>query len=411
MTRLAAIVLAAGRSSRMGDLKPLLPLGDATVLARAVGAFTDAGVDDVRVVVGWCGAEVGAAAVALGATVVVNDGWKRGMFSSVAAGVAALDADVDAFFLLPTDCALVRAETIGCLARAARAHPAPVVYPVHERRRGHPPLIARGALPAAATADEACDEPADGLRGLLAACDADALEVAVDDPGILLDMDTPADYRRACDVVAGEGLPDAARCLGLLRDAGLPPQVVAHSRAVAAVAVALTARLNRCELHLNARLVEAAALLHDIARTEPGHAAAGARLLSDLGYRRVAAVTALHMDPQDELEAHGQILPDEAEILYLADKLVAGARVVALDERLTARLADLRTEPEGAAHARARLERALELSRAVERLTGEPTEALARRALTAECRDASATSGGGESHGGDGAAGAATVPA
>ncbi len=89
MTRLAAIVLAAGRSSRMGELKPLLPLGDATVLARAVGAFTDAGVDDVRVVVGWCGDEVGAAAVALGATVVVNDGWKRGMFSSVAAGVAA----------------------------------------------------------------------------------------------------------------------------------------------------------------------------------------------------------------------------------------------------------------------------------------------------------------------------------
>ena len=88
MTRLAAIVLAAGRSSRMGELKPLLPLGDATVLARAVGAFTDAGVDDVRVVVGWRGAEVGAAAAALGATVVVNDGWERGMFSSVAAGVA-----------------------------------------------------------------------------------------------------------------------------------------------------------------------------------------------------------------------------------------------------------------------------------------------------------------------------------
>ena len=245
MTRLAAIVLAAGRSSRMGELKPLLPLGDATVLARAVGAFADAGVADVRVVVGWRGDEVGAAAAALGATVVVNDGWERGMFSSVAAGAAGLGADVDAFFLLPTDCALVRAETIGCLARAAQAHPAPVVYPVHDGRRGHPPLIARATLPAAlyrerqgepgrephggqsaaphaesalTTADDAYEEPAGGLRGLLAACDASALEVAVDDPGILLDMDTPSDYRRACDDVAGEGLPGAARCLELLRE-------------------------------------------------------------------------------------------------------------------------------------------------------------------------------------------------
>ncbi len=392
MTRLAAIVLAAGRSSRMGELKPLLPLGDATVLARAVGAFADAGVGDLRVVVGWRGDEVASAAAALGAAVVVNDGWERGMFSSVAAGVAALGADVDSFFLLPTDCALVRAETIGRLARAARAHPAPVVYPVHDGHRGHPPLIARAALPAAlgrtprgepaaAVADRASAEPSGGLRGLLAAHDASALEVTVDDQGVLLDMDTPADYRRACDDVAGEGLPGAARCLELLRGAGLPPQVMAHSRAVAVVAVALTARLNRAELHLNVRLVEAAALLHDIARTGPDHAVAGARYLSDLGYRRVAAVTALHMDPQHEVEARGQILPNEAQILYLADKLVAGTSVVALDERLAARLADLEGEPEGAAHAQSRLEHALELSRAVERLTGEPTEALARRAL------------------------------
>jgi CTP:molybdopterin cytidylyltransferase MocA len=427
MTRLAAIVLAAGRSSRMGELKPLLPLGDATVLARAVGAFAEAGVADVRVVVGWRGDEVAAAAAALGAAVVVNDGWERGMFSSVAAGVAGLDADVDAFFLLPTDCALVRAETIGRLARAARVHPAPVVYPVRDGRRGHPPLIARTALPAglggtpqdepdrelqdergrvsqgepAPTTDEARKAPAGGLRGLLAAHDASALEIAVDDRGILLDMDTPADYRRACDDVAGESLPDAARCLELLRDARVPSQVVAHSRAVALVAVALTARLNRCEAHLSARLVEAAALLHDIARAGPDHAAAGARLLSDLGYRRVAAVTALHMDPQDEVETCMQILPNEAQILYLADKLVADTSVVTLDARLAARLSDLRAESEGAAHARARLERALELSRTVERLIGEPTEALARRALAAEGGSAATT---GSAAVGDGAA-------
>ena len=119
MARLAAIVLAAGRSSRMGELKPLLPLGDGTVLGRAVGAFLEIGLTDVRVVIGWRAGEVGAAAAELGVATVENPDWRRGMFSSAATGVASLGNDVEAFFLLPADCALVRAETIGRLARAA----------------------------------------------------------------------------------------------------------------------------------------------------------------------------------------------------------------------------------------------------------------------------------------------------
>ena len=378
MARLAAIVLAAGASSRMGRLKPLLPLGDGSVLGRAVGAFLEAGIADIRVVVGWRGAEVGAAAADLGVAVVVNEGWEHGMFSSVAAGVASLGPGVEAFFLLPADCALVRAETIGRLARvaAARSQPVPVTYPVRGGRRGHPPLIARGALPL-----DLGREPVDGLRGCLAAHDAAALEVEVDDEGVLLDMDAPLDYRRAGDYVAGETIPDAASCLTLLRGARVPPEVVAHSRAVARVAAALTKRLNECGLHLNARLIGAAALLHDIARTEHDHARAGAALLGDLGYRRVAAVTVHHMDLQDEDEA--ETLPGEVEILYLADKLVAGTNAVAVEDRLAARLGDLQAEPDAQAHARARLERAAEVARAVERLIGEPAEAVARRALAA----------------------------
>ena len=424
MARLAAIVLAAGRSSRMGELKPLLPLGDGTVLERALGSFREVGIDDLRVVVGWHADEVAAVAAGLGVATVVNDDWQRGMFSSVAVGVASLGADVEELFLLPADCALVRAETIGRLARAAlaqarsdalsqarsqaqeRRHPAPVVYPVHEGRRGHPPLIARGALPV-----ELGKEPAGGLRGLLAACDATALEVDIDDPGVLLDMDLPSHYQRARDYVAAEDIPDKARCLDLLREAGVPQTVVLHSLAVAGVAAGLTARLNACELHLNARLVSAAALLHDIARAGHDHARAGddharsarpgasrgrprlrrartrprrRELLGDLGYRRVAAVTVRHMDlPHEALGTpdEAQPLPDEAQIVYLADKLVQGAQVVALQERLDSKLDDLCGDPDAQTHARARLGRAFEVARRVESLIGEPAEAVARRAL------------------------------
>jgi len=398
VTRLAAIVLAAGRSSRMGELKPLLPLGDGTVLGRTVGAFLEAGVTDLRVVVGWRAAEVAAAASDLGVVAVTNRDWSRGMFSSVATGVAALGADVEAFLLLPADCALVRAETIGRLARAALAAPAPVTYPLFEGRRGHPPLIARDALPGDLTR-----EPPDGLRGLLARLDGVAREVGVDDAGVLVDLDEPDDYRRAREYVAGENIPGAARCLEMLREAAAPAAVVAHSRAVACVATALAVRLNACGLHLNARLVEAAGLLHDIARTQPDHARAGAVLLGDLGYRRVAAVTARHMDLQPEVEgetglAQGPVtasrralgggepsgeppLPGEAEVLYLADKLVSGTEAVGLSERVAARLSDLPADSAAAARARERMGRAQALARVVETLIGEPVETVARAAL------------------------------
>ena len=67
----------AGRRALVahGRLKPLLPLGDVTVVARAVAAFLEAGISDVRVVVGWRGAEIGATAAELGVAVVVNEGW------------------------------------------------------------------------------------------------------------------------------------------------------------------------------------------------------------------------------------------------------------------------------------------------------------------------------------------------
>ena len=119
MERLAAIVLAAGRSSRMHELKPLLEAGGRTLLERAVGAFTAVGIDDVVVVTGHRGDEVAPVAARAGAGTVPNPRFDDGMYSSVQAGVAALAAGVTRFFLLPADVPLVRPETVGRLARAA----------------------------------------------------------------------------------------------------------------------------------------------------------------------------------------------------------------------------------------------------------------------------------------------------
>jgi CTP:molybdopterin cytidylyltransferase MocA len=385
VSRLAAVVLAAGRSSRMGELKPLLPLGGGTVLARAVAAFREVGVDDVRVVVGWRADDVAAAAAELGVPTVLNPDWRRGMFSSVAGGVASLGAGAERFFVLPADCALVRPETVGRLARTALASTAPVIYPVHGGLRGHPPLIARAALPA-----DLGREPLGGLGRLLGAHDAAALEVATGDPGVLLDLDEPGDYRRACEEVVLETLPDERRCLALLDEAGAPRAVVEHSRVVAAVAIALTRRLNEHGLCLHEGLVAAGALLHDIARLQDDHPRVGAERLRELGYRRLAPLVARHIDLDVQVEGENDGieagdgaagLPDELRVLYLADKLVRDATVIDLDERRAARLRQFEGQPDAQAGVRRRFGAAREIAGVVERLTGEPAVTIARRAL------------------------------
>jgi molybdenum cofactor cytidylyltransferase len=382
--RLAAIVLAAGRSSRMGDLKPLLEVEGRTLLEWAVSGFHGAGVDDVIVVTGHRDAEVATVAERAGAAVRDNPGFEDGMFSSVRAGVAALDPGVARFFLLPADVPLVRPETIGRLARAGRPGPvgegaeqpssagpgtAPeVLYPAVAGATGHPPLVAaslRAEILAAGPSG-----PEGGLRALLMGHIAASAIVEVDDAGVLLDADTPEDLAVIRQRAVGEGLPDETRCLELLAENGLPESRVAHSRAVAAVAGALAAALDARGQHLCGPLVHAGGLLHDIARSQPRHPDAGADLLEGLGYPRVAAVVRQHMELSRDA---GQDV-DEAKVVFLADKFVQGDRLVGLEERFAVRLVRHRGDADALAAVRRRKAQAEKVLANVERLLGRSVE-------------------------------------
>ncbi|SOB58003.1 Metal dependent phosphohydrolase (fragment) [Pseudodesulfovibrio profundus] len=120
MIRLAAVIPAAGLSSRMGSFKPLLPLGDRTVVEQVVRLFTAEGVDPVIAVTGKRSDEVADAARRAGGDVVHNPGFEQGMFSSVLAGVESLPELVEAFFLLPADMPLIRQETVQLLVEELR---------------------------------------------------------------------------------------------------------------------------------------------------------------------------------------------------------------------------------------------------------------------------------------------------
>jgi molybdenum cofactor cytidylyltransferase len=90
LQRTAAIILAAGYSSRMGTLKPILKIGKQTILKGVISLFHESGIEDVIVIVGHRGNELVPEIVNCGARPVTNEHYERGMFSSVQVGVKAL---------------------------------------------------------------------------------------------------------------------------------------------------------------------------------------------------------------------------------------------------------------------------------------------------------------------------------
>jgi molybdenum cofactor cytidylyltransferase len=190
-----AIVLAAGRSSRMGRAKATLPLGDSdTFLTRIVRTFRAAGVDDVIVVVGH-DAETVAASFArsgLAARFVVNPGYDRGQLSSLVAGLSAIDRPgVAAALVTLVDVPLISASTVRAVLDRYRTSRAPIVRPTSGDRHGHPLLIDRSLFGALRAGDAAA-----GAKPIVRAHASAAGDLAVDDEGAFIDIDTDDDYRR-----------------------------------------------------------------------------------------------------------------------------------------------------------------------------------------------------------------------
>jgi molybdenum cofactor cytidylyltransferase len=357
MSAASAVVLAAGFSSRMREFKPLARVGGAALLERAVTSLRSVGVADVTVVAGYRAGALSELAGRLEARVAVNHHYEDGMYSSVRTGMAALPDEAGKVLVLPVDCSLVRPETIGRLLRAADHAPGLVHYPAVDGRRGHPPLI-----DASLRGEIIAEEPSGGLQALLASHEDEALDVEVADPGVFTDIDTDDDLRDARSRAAGERIPDREECLALLWAQGATDQIVAHSKAVAEVGDRLAAALNGAVQHVYAPLVTAGSLLHDVTRSEPRHAEAGAELLERLGLPRVAAVVRPHMD----LELSTACGIGEAEVVYLADKVVAGDQIVGLATKWAQRRVDFAARPDEMPFMEARMAVAAEIARVVE---------------------------------------------
>ena len=207
----AALLLAAGLSRRMGQQKLLLPLGDRPVIVRCIDTIRRAGIDNVVVVTGPEGGAVRNAIVNLPVTVVTNTDRESDMAGSVRAGLNAIGEAADSVFVCLGDHPLVSPATFAAMQGIYRAAAPGIVVPRYLGRKGHPVLFPRPLL------ERIREVPT--LRDILIAHHGTLRLLDLYDEGVVIDMDTPQDYR---EVRLRFSAADAAarRMTGIIHAAG-----------------------------------------------------------------------------------------------------------------------------------------------------------------------------------------------
>jgi putative nucleotidyltransferase with HDIG domain len=314
--RLSAIIPAAGFSSRMKEFKPLLPVGDRTMVEQVIHLFASKGIEDIVVVTGHNHLNLDPVVKQAGATPVLNPDFKSGMLSSIRQGVRHIRQDSAGFFLLPVDIPAIRLSSIDRLIEAYRRNRDQILIPYFDTIPGHPPLI-----PIRLKEDILNLPDGSTLRDLFSSQKNHTLTVTVYDRGTVMDADNKTGYEKILQKHLSLDIPDREECLVIVND-NLPhdPAIRNHLIDVSFTALKIAHAVLPVLPGINTNLVIAAGLLHDIKRKEKDHAAAGAKLLSDLGFPKVSEIIAQHMDI--ELDASAPV--QEKEIVYFADKLCGG---------------------------------------------------------------------------------------
>lgn len=185
--RNAAVIVAAGLSSRMGAFKPLLDLGGKTIAQHVVETFRDAGVEQIVMVTGYRADELEQHLEPYDLCFVRNERYaETHMFDSACLGFEPLAGSVDRVLFTPVDVPLFSADTV----RALLDSDAEFARPVCNGRAGHPIVFDAALLPAILS-----DSGEGGLKGALGRCTDREVDIPVKDPGVLQDADTPEDYR------------------------------------------------------------------------------------------------------------------------------------------------------------------------------------------------------------------------
>jgi molybdenum cofactor cytidylyltransferase len=186
-----AMILAAGESRRMGQPKLLLPFGERTIIETVVEKVVSSKVDNTLVVLGSEREKVEKKIKTFPVETAFNADYPSGMLSSVLCGLRTLPEEAQAVVVVLGDQPSVSKEVIDKIVDAYQRTGKGIVLPVYKKERGHPVVIDLKYK------DEIESlSPDIGLRGTVYSHPEDILEVEVDTPDILQDIDDEADYER-----------------------------------------------------------------------------------------------------------------------------------------------------------------------------------------------------------------------
>jgi molybdenum cofactor cytidylyltransferase len=190
---LAAMILSAGASSRMGRPKALLPYREGTFLEHLIQATRHPRIGVTRIVLGAGADEIRTIAKLDASMVVLNPDWQQGQLSSICAGLRSLEGiETDGMILCPVDHPLVSARLVSNLIEQFYSNDKLIVLPVYNNRRGHPVIFS------SALYEELLAAPSDkGARAVVWAHSADVFEVPTDEEGVILNINNPDMLRDA----------------------------------------------------------------------------------------------------------------------------------------------------------------------------------------------------------------------
>lgn len=361
----STIILAAGFSSRMGELKALLDIGGKHAILHLIDESIKAGIIDIVVVLGFKNEEILRCINDRKIKCVINEDYVRGMYSSVQKGVQEIDPNSKGFMIMPVDIPLIKSNTIRELATFFIENNYHIISPFFYNIKGHPPVLSRNCIESILR-----DEPAGGLKNIINSKEWSIYNFDTLDEGILYEMDTKEQYFKLLEYYKKVYLPNDRECSEIIKRCNVSENTILHMKAVAEVAFKIGQALEDCGEELDLELLYAAALLHDIKRDNKNHAKVAHDFLKKLGYKKISDIVLEHMDIINIFD--GRV--SEKEILYLADKLVKDNKVVGICCRFEEAFKN--SDIEVIKEVNVRFNNAIKIMNKVEKITGNTLQSI-----------------------------------
>jgi molybdenum cofactor cytidylyltransferase len=319
-SRIGAVILAAGVSSRMGEAKQLLRFGGNTLLEQVIENVRGSRVDEIVLVLGHEAKTIQERVGIKNLKVAVNEAYQQGMGTSLRTGLAALDSGIDGALIVLADQPFVRPATLDLLIREYERSRAQILIPMYKGFRGNPVLLDRSVFA------EVMGLGGDiGCRAIFGDHLEGIVKVPVEDIGILLDLDSKADIERMQNFGVGSGdenaLIEAANVGGREIAGGEPlsqrPELIIVGTEPVAMALMKLGRF----LRFTVIVVDPLLKVSDLPEAD--------RLLNSLDFSRLPAASARYVvvasrGRYDEEGVEQALKADIAYVALVANKKRAG---------------------------------------------------------------------------------------